>query len=174
MQLSYENDSQTTFSQERSAVTVFSNSAVVTEPWNAGTKTGFPLCLPSWCSAQSISLMHRRPGSNKGKLWTIMTAITLTNLLTSPEHKTFNAYESFSPEDPNDERILQYALCEDCILRSKKCPGCQFQNSQASMQQLLELRMIRDSVCVQKDETGIATLVCNYPVMGDAKTLYRK
>ena len=82
--------------------------------------------------------------------------------------------ESFSPEDPNDERILQYALCEDCILRSKKCLGCQFQNSQASMQQLLELRMIRDSVCVQKDETGIATLVCNYPVMGDAKTLYRK
>jgi hypothetical protein len=87
MQLSCENDSTTAFSQERSAVTVFSNSAVLTEPCNASTKTGSPICLPSWCCAQTRSLMYRRPGSDKGKLWTIMTAISL---FISP-HKTFNA-----------------------------------------------------------------------------------
>jgi hypothetical protein len=33
--------------------------------------------------------------------------------------------------------------------------------------------MIQESVCLVKDDCGIATLVCNYPVMGDYKTLYR-
>ena len=64
-----------------------------------------------------------------------------------------------------------YNLCEECEERSRKCQNCKNGSKQSTIEELRELTMIRESIKVVFINSQ-RYLQCDYPVMGDPKTLY--
>ena len=80
-------------------------------------------------------------------------------------------------DDPDDRRLFRLTLCQDCTRRCSKCPTCKLNNSEASLQQLRELELVRKNIELVSngfDKNGKRKYFVriNYPVLGDLKTLY--
>ena len=115
-------------------------------------------------------------------MWTLNSSQNLINKLVSPDIRAYNIYDeirllSGASDDPEDKRIFAFTLCEDCTRRSKKCNVCKLNNSQASLQQIQELNLVRDNLHVienglDQDGNKKFFVQVNYPVLGNVSQLY--
>ena len=75
--------------------------------------------------------------------------------------------------DCDSKELLQSSLCEDCSERCKRCPKCKWENSPISLQEMSELKSIRESLSVQKHPTNNSCIImCDYPFLGPIDVLY--
>ena len=94
----------------------------------------------------------------------------------------FNIYDEIRllsgvTDDPEDKRIFAFTLCEDCTKRSKRCSVCKLNNSQASLQQMQELNLLRDNLQIMPNGLNLDGnekffVQVNFPVLGNVSELY--
>ena len=90
-------------------------------------------------------------------MWTLISSQNLISKLVSQDIRVFNIYNEIRllsgvNDDPEDKRIFAFTLCEDCTRRSKKCSVCKLNNSQASLQQMQELNLLRNNLQIMPNE----------------------
>ena len=107
------------------------------------TKLGYPNLQPEYTLGNDVTgAFHDTEVADIG--------YAATNTIESSNPDEFGTFGYDIPslfktvsDDPEDKRIFAFTLCEDCTKRSKKCSVCKLNNSQASLQQMQELKLHR-------------------------------
>ena len=117
-------------------------------------------------SADTTAALTRK----QGFLFSLSALSASLNLLVDPNflHKC-----NVVSDDPDSKALLSYLQCDACAERSRRCQGCKWLNSSASIQELAELELIKNCISVKEDPVTHQLFVeASYPFIGDIETLY--
>ena len=130
-------------------------------------KTGSGDFELSCLSADTSALLTRKLAR---KIFSLSALSASFNLLVDP---TFLVKNNLVSDDPDSKSLLSYLQCDACAERSRRCQGCKWLNSSASVQELAELELIRNCISVKEDPVTHQMFVeASYPFIGDIETLY--
>ena len=133
--------------------------------------TGETGLQPSSLSALTCSVLARKHAF----LFSVTALSACMNLLVDPNFIDPDSIHSCKliGDDPDSKGLLSLLQCDACSERSRRCPGCRWLNSNASVQELAELELIRNCITVKRNPvTNQDYVEASYPFIGDLETLY--
>lgn len=76
--------------------------------------------------------------------------------------------------DMDSRRVQNFGICKDCARRSKACSQCKWLNSQLSLEEIREIKVLSDNLRVLPDPKNQSTniIMAHYPLNGDRAELY--
>jgi hypothetical protein len=76
--------------------------------------------------------------------------------------------------DVHSKQLLALDQCGDCRKRSLNCSTCKFCNSQSSLVDMKELKLLSEHMWVEpcSVDPGVSRIWVNYPLNGDIRDLY--